>query len=159
MSESDKELDSVTLLMMLLYAPGSQGRLNEPIRGRTRLQKLLFLLYEEGKLKGIVKDRHQYIPHKAGPFSTDVLDSIEFLRQLGLVKDFGYLDQTDEVQDFLLSPKGVEVARKMRSIIDDRIWKTIEAIKSEYNSMDLNELLRYIYARYPEYAIHSEAAL
>ena len=35
------------LVMLLLYAKGHTGRVCEPIRGRTRLMKTVFLLKEE----------------------------------------------------------------------------------------------------------------
>ena len=36
------------VVLLLLYAPGTSGGPCEPVRGITRLQKLLFLLWKEG---------------------------------------------------------------------------------------------------------------
>ena len=46
-SVADIAIESFTdLLIALLYAPGRTGAANEPIEGRTRIQKLLFLLQQ-----------------------------------------------------------------------------------------------------------------
>jgi hypothetical protein len=36
------------VLLLLLYSPGKRGAINEPIVGRTRLVKMLFLFSKEG---------------------------------------------------------------------------------------------------------------
>jgi len=46
-----QELTRGQMLMMLLAAPGVRGKEGEPIQGTTRLQKLLFLMEHEAKIK------------------------------------------------------------------------------------------------------------
>jgi uncharacterized protein YwgA len=153
------ELDSASLLVMLLYAPGTTGRANEPVKGRTRIQKLMFLTYQERGVKKEVKEEMKYFPHKAGPFSPDLWDDLEFLRLAKVVEDYGYLDeQNEELQEFKLSEKGLKLAEQLKEQVDPKILNLIRQIKNEYNAMPLRNLLRYVYARYPEYAIYSKVS-
>jgi hypothetical protein len=73
------------LLMLLLYAKGHKGMPFEPIQGRTRLMKMVFLFKKEiirkfnfGK---VIPDEvmPDFTPYDFGPFSTDVYDDLKFL--------------------------------------------------------------------------------
>jgi uncharacterized protein YwgA len=87
-----KITSSKDILMILLYAKGSGGKLCEPIRGRTRLVKMVFLFKKEiwGKLKFdeiIPKDAlPEFEAYDFGPFSSQVYSDLEFLVNLGFVK-------------------------------------------------------------------------
>ncbi|MFW6155164.1 MAG: hypothetical protein ACOC95_08110 [Planctomycetota bacterium] len=72
------------ILLLLLYSPGRADEVNEPIVGKTRLVKMLFLFKEEAMhhfRRGIdIADEefYQFFPWSFGPFSRDVYDDIEF---------------------------------------------------------------------------------
>lgn len=68
-------MDKTDLLLLLLYANSTEKRKNEPVTGITRLVKLLFLLQEEAKIDG-----YRFVPYKMGPFSNEVYNQIEFLK-------------------------------------------------------------------------------
>ena len=79
------------LLMTLLYAKGHTGRPCEPIIGKTRLMKMVFLFDKEIRSKFNLK---KTIPITAlpkfdscdyGPFSSQVYEDLEFLVEMGLV--------------------------------------------------------------------------
>lgn len=153
------ELDSSALLVMLLYSPGASGRSNEPIKGKTRMQKLMFLTLQEREIKPEVKEDMKYFPHKAGPFSPDLWDNIEFLRLAKVVDDYGDLDENnEELQEFKLSEKGVRLAEQLKKNVDPKFLTFLQQLKTEYNEMPLKDLLRYVYARFPEYAIYSKVS-
>lgn len=72
------------LLLLLLYSPGRNNSNNEPIAGRTRLVKMIFLFQEE-ELKNFNADFSQvemydYQPWKYGPFSKNVYDDLMFFQ-------------------------------------------------------------------------------
>ena len=79
------------ILLLLFYAPGKTGVVNEPIVGRTKLVKLLFLFKKEAlehfrKGTPINEDNfYQFFPWKYGPFSTDVYDDLTFFLLRGFV--------------------------------------------------------------------------
>jgi len=82
-------------LLLLLYSPGKRGERNEPISGRTRLVKMLFVFRQEAlplfKKNTKVDERnfYQFFPWNFGPFSSDVYDDINFFLLRGFIKAKG----------------------------------------------------------------------
>lgn len=80
------------ILLLLLYAPGASGAINEPIVGRTRLVKMLFVFKQEalGHFRAGTKiteeSFYQFFPWDFGPFSTQVYDDLTFFLLRGFVK-------------------------------------------------------------------------
>jgi len=78
--------------MLLLYAKGHKGQRCEPIRGRTRLMKMIFLFAKEMRpkfdLDKIILDNAipSFTPYDYGPFSDRVFTDLEFLVELGFVR-------------------------------------------------------------------------
>ena len=105
------------VILLLLFAPGSSGALNEPIEGRTRLTKLLFLaekeLFGRTKLTNRIppQKRHKFYAHHYGPFSNDVYDDVVFLENIGLVEERGGSGPTvAEIAEFRLYLDGLHFA-------------------------------------------------
>jgi uncharacterized protein YwgA len=126
------------LLMFLLYAKGHRGQTCEPIRGRTRLMKAVFLFEKEVKQKfargkASEDDLPKFQPDSFGPFSPQVFSDLEFLVDAGFVEvkevaqaglceeeleEYRYWQATEggreeegepaHAQDFCLTPLGKE---------------------------------------------------
>jgi hypothetical protein len=83
------------ILLLLLYAPGKSGAINEPIIGRTRLVKMLFLFKQEAMKhfragSEITDDNfYQFFAWDFGPFSTQVYDDLTFFILRGFVNSTG----------------------------------------------------------------------
>ena len=79
------------LLLLLLYSPGMTKQFNEPIKGRTRILKMLFIFKTEAlkyfkKNTNITEDNfYDYFPWKFGPFSSQVYDDITFFLLRGFI--------------------------------------------------------------------------
>ena len=80
------------LLLLLLYSPGRSGELNEPIAGRTRLMKMLFLFKEEALVhfragtQITAENFYDFFPWNFGPFSRDVYDDLTFFELRGFIE-------------------------------------------------------------------------
>jgi len=80
------------LLLLLLFSPGARTDVNEPIVGRTRLVKMLFLFKAEvlthfHKGTSIAPEEfYSFFPWDFGPFSTDVYDDLTFFILRGFVE-------------------------------------------------------------------------
>ena len=79
------------ILLLLLFSPGVKNMTNEPIKGRTRILKMLFLFKEE-VLRYFKKDTdinddnfYKYFSWNFGPFSTEVYDDITFFLLRGFI--------------------------------------------------------------------------
>lgn len=79
------------VLLLLLYSPGKTDAVNEPITGRTRLMKMLFLFKEEAMKHfragtGITDENfYEFFAWNFGPFSRDVYDDLMFFELRGFV--------------------------------------------------------------------------
>lgn len=87
------KLNRKHILLLLLYSPGKSNEINEPIDGRTRIIKAMFLFKEEIQ-KNFLKDSNielvslpNFYAWDYGPFSKDVYDDIEFFINNGFIKN------------------------------------------------------------------------
>jgi len=80
------------ILLLLLYSPGIHADPNEPIVGRTRLVKMLFLFREEvlpvfRKGTEISKQNfYEFFPWNFGPFSRQIYDDLTFFTLRGFIE-------------------------------------------------------------------------
>lgn len=80
------------ILLLLLYSPGKSNESNEPIVGRTRLVKMLFLFKNEALphfRRGTDINENNFYEFFAwdfGPFSTQVYDDLTFFMLQGFIE-------------------------------------------------------------------------
>lgn len=80
------------ILLLLLYSPGKTGKPNEPIVGRTRLIKMLFLFKKEALAhfsRGTeISDEnfYEFFAWNFGPFSSQVYDDLMFFTLRGFIE-------------------------------------------------------------------------
>jgi len=137
-------------ILILLYALG-------PIKGSTRLEKLLFLLKE--KFKIINEPFYEFKPHLFGPFSADVLNDAWGLQKEGLIEIKLEIFEMHPFSDWIIARRTYIITEKGREIIkpiyeeitrESKIKEILLELQL-YNYMPLNVLLEYIYRNYPEF--------
>jgi len=84
-----KEISSKDFLLSILYSPGIYDNVNEPITGRTKLTKMVFL-FEEELQKSFFADNLNielplFEPYNFGPFSKELFDDLSFFLSIGLI--------------------------------------------------------------------------
>jgi uncharacterized protein len=140
-------------VLLLLFAPGNTGGYGEPIEGRTRLMKEVFLLDHEGHSDEPLLHVGPFMPYKFGPFSVKVLGALDDLANLKLIT----VTPGDEwTTRFALSDDGKREAKTLWSQLPPDARKDLLVVKSSYNAEPLTSLLHYVYAKYPEYTVESE---
>jgi len=173
------------LLLLLLYSPGSTGDVAEPIDGRTRLMKLLFLLQNDFPLEKLIGSNriYNFQAYHYGPFAKDVYDDLEFLENVGLIKavsrgDANSVDQNEEeklVEDttigvdeegtnllfeeerYKLTDRGQQfVNEKLLPIVPEKLYSKVQELKSNFASIPLTSLLSYVYSTFPDFAKKSK---
>jgi len=88
------------ILLLLLYTPGRADQPNEPIVGRTRLVKMLFLFKKEAlphfrKGTDINENNfYEFFPWDFGPFSNQVYDDLEFFELRDFIRRSGTKEET-----------------------------------------------------------------
>ena len=166
--EGRLKLSKPELIAILLYAPGATGDIGEPIVGKTRLMKLVFLVVEEGKLTEEMKEDTSFRPYRYGPFDPEVLDSVEALKGLNVIEEneesqekAKVLEDVAEPYDtesvYKLTPQGIAKVERIVKQLPANVLQKISNYKSLYNSKPLVQILHYVYGKYPKYAEVSEA--
>lgn len=151
------------LMLLLLDGDGAD---HDAVRGRTRLQKLLFVIQQE-----LDQGSSTFYAYNYGPFDEKVIDSAEALRANGfLTGDPGdaalasppTFDQMmavvsrragprggREPEVFQLSAAGRQRARRLRQSSPEyeRLHARVQALRQEW---DQGDLLERVYERFPE---------
>jgi uncharacterized protein YwgA len=166
------------LLLLFLYAKGRTGQQCEPIVGKTRLVKMVFL-FEKEILRKFNLDAQidenampEFEGHNFGPFSAKIYEDLEFLVDMGMVDVAGSGEEElleDEKQEyeywqataggkerpfqeiFSLTDLGKEfVETRLITKLTKEHWKVLDEFKKRCTSAPLKALLKYVYTRYPE---------
>lgn len=174
------------ILLLLLYSPGTGDGFNEPIVGRTRLVKMLFLFKEEVLphfRRGTSIDEnnfYQFFPWNYGPFSREVYDDLTFFILRGFVKSEEAIGEAPEEsarewnfwtdqneaagseiieyqeESFSLTAKGMRVCDEMYSTLTDGQQTTLRTFKRKMVSLRLEAILKYVYTKYEEQTENSK---
>jgi len=87
------------ILLLLLYSPGKTDEINESVRGRTRITKMMYLFKKEvlkhfKKGTEITEDNfYKFFPWNFGPFSTEVYDDLTFFVLQQFVREEDCFDE------------------------------------------------------------------
>ena len=172
-------------LVLMLVGLDPNGKVDDSIGGITRLQKFLFLLEKEFGLEASGAG-FSFTAYKAGPYSSKLYDDLELLENLGKLEssvegeatdaeaaevellDFDELMGNDsdegpgaadafEERRFSLTESGLGHVRELIGSGDfEPVEDAIRKMKSKYGSHSLNDLLFYVYNKYPEMTTESE---
>lgn len=85
-----KKLKAKDILLLLLYLPGRTGEYNEPIIGRTRITKMMYLFEKElyKNFDNISEDSlPEFVAYNYGPFSKDLIDDLRFFKMINFIED------------------------------------------------------------------------
>lgn len=151
------------LVLALLYLKGASGKEFEPIRGITRIEKLVYLSKNYESLKPIF-NRLAYKADNYGPFSDKLQDDLETLRTVGLIEvrqiPLGSDTLADEfvaeaapgssplpktMDEYSLTEVGRLVAQQLVQSADPNQVRSLEEIKGRFNGVPLGSLLGFVY--------------
>ena len=173
--------NSLDLLLVLLYAPGKEGKMGESIEGITRLQKLMFLLQEGNgpeQLVKIAKEQFKFQPYKMGPYAESLRGDIDELLSVGLLQtdrlrylitddgdmsdegieyeNYGQKDKTVESVRYSLTKIGMEVGNELWESMNEKSQQELIKLKAFFGALSLRQLLIFVYERYPNMTGESE---
>lgn len=144
------------LPLALIYADDQ-----EPVQGRTRLQKMVFLLQKELKERGkssMAGMEYEFIPYDYGPFSKELYDDLDMMIDQKFVEDteeplssgkVKYVYEIEDAGEELIDSQSKEWQEAAE------ILELAQEIKKEYNDELLSDLIEYVYSQYPDYAKRS----
>ena len=135
-------IDPPQRLIALLAA--SNG--GAPIRGQTRLQKMMFLLSE---MSDYMAEQCGYGADNYGPYSEIVGEAARHLGEIGVL----CLDDRDG--SVSITPVGRRVAEAIAEGEDGDTLDAIDSCKDMLNDLPADEVLAYVYSSYPRMAAQS----
>ena len=159
------------VMVLLLHATNARGE--DAVRGVTRLQKLLFVIEQT-----LSSQQSGFYAHSYGPFSEGVNDAVQALRLAGFLQGTetppaagapsfeemiataaeraGPRDQAP-AEEFALSHRGHEAAERLRrsSRAYEQLFTRIEALRQDWDTPRLEDLLERVYETWPKYTERS----
>jgi len=165
MEKEEIKLKSVLdLLLAFLYAPSEKGH-NEPIKGITRLEKLMFLFstLSKTKIEDLEFEKHYYGPYSAMVYDVSDLAAEYNLIQKIPVKAFKFdlevvSEESGENREYIfkLTKDGEEIARTLWENLSEEDRIILSELKKRFNNVPLLSLISLIYVKYPEYLERSK---
>jgi len=150
--QGEQRISRSDMLLLLLYAPGPSGQKCEPIRGKTRLQKEVFLTQKSLRDAGIFT-YYPFRPYKLGPYSKDLYEDIEWMEHEGVLEVRKVnLGENGIYAEFRITDKGrIEIERKIRRPGLSKAYDIAEQIKNRYNMINVVNLVKLTHNLYPDY--------
>jgi uncharacterized protein len=130
----------------LAAAPGEQYPLD-----RIRIQKLLFLLTRRGSPSW--RSLYNYIPYNWGPYSSQLTFDIGDLVRRGLIERD---DSASRYDQYRTTVEGEARAREIWSSLTPPEQAFIRSVRAYVTHRSFTQLLREVYAEYPEFATASQ---
>jgi len=122
------------------------------IEGRTRFQKLAFLLQERLAEEGV--DLYEFIEYDYGPFAKELYEDLEMYQRKGLVE----MEKTPTFSgnsryDYELTNDGVS---SFEDLVDSKdtaqtVQETAREVTAEYGGWSIRRLLDFIYKEHPRF--------
>ena len=142
---NQEEADLIDKYIYLLLAANK----NEPIKGRVRFMKEIFLfsINHDKKLFEIA----EFYPYHFGPYSTRVAVRMNFLKSNGYIEP----DYKNQDWEYSLTEEVLNRANESREGVSNKKLDALRNIKDNNKRMSLKELLKEIYIDYPKYALRS----
>ncbi len=125
---------------------------DKTLRGKVRLQKLVFLTQEQLEHRTMF----QFGPAPLGPLSDDLNESINQLVSIGFIEEI--VESTpsgNDVYCYHITKEGTLYleAEKNAGNISSNVESEIESVYNKYGEMRYVELLDYVHDEYPEYKL------
>ncbi len=120
-------------IILLAYAS------DEPIKGQTKLQKMMFLLSD--KIDEI-KEQGSYDADNYGPYSKVIDQESQYLEKIGVL--------SISPEEIAVTREGKEIAKEIVKNENKSILRALDEYKEFLNDLTSKELLAYVYLAYPD---------
>ena len=133
----------------------------EPIDGRTRLQKMVFVVQQELAESGDLRrdQMYDFFAYDYGPFSKELAEAIDEMIAAGLLNEdeVAYDDDGNIKYLYELNPEGRRLIEQELSAAGvQSLFEKARRIKHRFNhELSLPQVIDEVYAEYPEYTENS----
>lgn len=139
-------------ILLLLINKGSDNGFQGLIKGKTKLQKLLFLVQNELKKRGY-KAKYAFRPYLYGPYSRELYTDIEWLRMKTLVDvRISFFEDTGLITTFAITESGKERVNTLKELRTYKnIDETINCIFAKYGQISVAQLVDLVHKEFSGY--------
>src|SRR5262245_56710704 len=124
----------------LLALAAAEGRPLSPVQ----LQKVLFVFSRE--MPGVVRGAFAFKAYNYGPFDASICTDAEELEREGLV----HIARSNRWTEYSATPAGMSYSAEIARLIDAQATVYLAQLVTWARGLSLNDLVRAIYARYPD---------
>jgi hypothetical protein len=118
-----------------------------------QLQKSLFLLERRLPKDELGESFYEFTPYNYGPFDVKIYQDAEAL------EEFGWIAITQPAEhrwkSYQATSSGLELATKLRAKVSSRAGAYLDEVVTWVLGLSFRDLVRAIYAAYPEYRANS----
>jgi len=130
------------LLLYFIYIPVKKPNMLSPIQ----IMKGMFLLRKELNLKNF----YDFKPYLYGPCSFEIYRDLRELSKEGLI---ALMPSSSHWKYYIITSLGIKRCRKIS--LEENLIDKMRDIKRIVMEKSFFELLKYVYNKYPEYAVNS----
>lgn len=112
-----------------------------------QLMKSVFII-SRSELSDLPIDFYPFFAYNYGPFHPDVYRDVEALVNEGMV--LGIREADRNWSKYAITPEGLRYAENLKSQVAPEFSDYIDEVVNWVKSLTFNQLLRAIYAKYPE---------
>lgn len=133
----------------------------DPIEGRTRLQKMVFVIQQELIESGELREDqlYEFFAYDYGPFSKELAEDIDRMIDDDLLDedDIEYDDEGNVKYLYTVEDAGKDILRSEKDEeVADEVIDLARHVKRRFNEdLSLPEVIDEVYEEYPEYAENS----
>jgi len=121
------------------------------VRGKTRFQKLVYLIQDKAIAENIEASRFNYELSHHGPFSAELSSVLDNLDRNGFLKeDVEITPAGYERYVYSITDKGRRLLErsKEKSLLPRRLIEIVNSVANEFGDIPLSELVDEAYSRY-----------
>lgn len=121
---------------------------SEKVRGRTKMQKFVFLIQQN-----LERNQYSFVPYDYGPFAKTLAADLDKMEERGFIRE---TENEEYGYEFEITDKGKKELQQISEGEDaERIRDEANHVVQEWNEQPLSQLLNHVYSKYPEYAENS----
>jgi uncharacterized protein YwgA len=119
------------------------------VKGKTKFQKMFFLLNEEEK----ISTGHSFVKYTYGPYSSELSNDLDALKQLELIQVEQSMFETNsnfvgKQFEYKLTTSGEQLINQQLTDFTGEEKQKVKKIILEWNNKELPEIIDYVYGKY-----------
>lgn len=134
-------------LLIPLLLSEALGRIN----GKTRFQKLVFLVQKDASNSNVEASTFSYELYHYGPFSLEFSATLENLKETGLIDEATEMTPSGYTRYlYSITEKGRKLLEdaKDKKLLSKKLERIVRKVASEFGDLELAELVKEAYGRF-----------